>query len=54
MISTEDPLYLLLHHEELGDDEEDPGYVAHHEDHHDAGKTPPMYKVKPCSLAQKQ
>ena len=53
VISTEDPLYLLLHHEELCDDEEEPGYVAHHEDHHDAGQNPPLYKIKPCSIARK-
>ena len=41
ILDIEHPLDLLLDHEELSHDEEDPGYVAHHEDHHDTGKNPP-------------
>ena len=37
----ENPLDLLFDHEELSHDEKDPGYVAHHKDHHDTGKNPP-------------
>ena len=40
-------LDLLVDHEELGHDEEDPGYVAHHKDHHDAAQNPPTNIVKP-------
>ena len=49
-MSNEASLVLLLHHEELCNNETDPGYVANHKDHHNARKNPPMYQVKPICI----